>query len=142
MNSSNPLIGTWTYRSWINNPTPVDVEPPDKKCEKLTELLFAEAELVLEEAPFGQIKGKLNMGADGTLTIFGSAAYGSPFNVRFQGVGKDQGSPSEGWVYDYIGWLIPAWPNGVDQKAAIVGSVIRTVPHSNGQAKAGKVASF
>ena len=39
-------------------------------------------------------------------------------------------------------WLIPAWPNSVDQRPSIVGSVIRTVPHSNGQFKAGEVASF
>jgi hypothetical protein len=48
----------------------------------------------------------------------------------------------ERWVYDYIGYLVPIWPNGVDQRAAIVGSVIRTVPHSNGQARAGYTASF
>ena len=40
-------------------------------------------------------------------------------------------------------WIfVPIWPNGVDQRAAIVGSVIRTVPHNNGQARAGYVASF
>jgi hypothetical protein len=38
--------------------------------------------------------------------------------------------------------LIPIWPNGVDQRPAIVGSVIRMVPHSNGQARAGYIASF
>ena len=46
------------------------------------------------------------------------------------------------WVYDYVGYLVPIWPNGVDKRAAIVGSVIRTVPHNNGQARAGYVASF
>lgn len=82
------------------------------------------------------------MGSYGTLTMFGSTGFGAPFSIRIQGVGKDPGSQSEGWVYDYLGWYIPAWPNGVDQRPAIVGTVIRTVAHSNGQAKAGKVASF
>ena len=51
------------------------------------------------------------------------------------------------WIYDYIGWLVPAWPNsdGRLQRDAIVGSVVRTIPHSNGQggtSPAGVVASF
>jgi hypothetical protein len=139
---NSPLTGKWTYRSWINDPEPVDIEPSDKKCAALTKLLFAEAELIIEDNGTGEMKGKLNIGSSGSLTLFGSVGYGAPFSVRFQGVGKDKGSPSEGWVYDYVGWLVPSWPNGVDQKPAIVGSVIRTVPHSNGKATAGKVASF
>jgi hypothetical protein len=139
---NNPFVGKWTYRSFINDPDPVDVDPPEKKAEKIAKLLLFEAELVLEAAPSGEIQGKLNTGAYGTLTVFGSGGYGSPFSIRIQAVGKDKGSPSEGWIYDYIGWLIPAWPNGVDQRPSIVGSVIRTVPHSNGQFKAGEVASF
>jgi len=139
---NSPLAGKWTYRSWINDPEPVDIEPADKKCQALTKLLFAEAELVIQDNGMGEIKGKLNMGDSGSLTLLGFAGYGAPFSVRFQGVGKDKGSPSEGWVYDYVGWLVPSWPNGVDQKPAIVGSFIRTVPHSNGKATAGKVASF
>ena len=139
---SPPLIGNWTYRSWINDPERVDAAPTDKICERLKKLLFAEATLTIEDVSGGELRGKLDMGESGTLTLFGSVGYGSPFSVRFQGVGKGIGSPSEGWVYDYIGWLVPVWPNGVDQKPAIVGSVVRTVPHSNGQAKAGKVASF
>jgi hypothetical protein len=142
MNVSDPLVGNWTYRSWLNDPNPVDVTPPAKMCERLTSILFAEAKLVIKDAFGGQLKGKLDMGSSGSLTLFGSVGYGNPFSVRFQGVGKDKNSPSAGWVYDYIGWLVPAWPNGVDQRSAIVGSVIRTVPHSNGKAKAGLVASF
>jgi hypothetical protein len=139
---NQPLYGKWTYRSWINDPDPIDITPPEKKAEKMAKLLFAEAVLVLESAPAGQIRGKLDMGTYGTLTMFGSVGYGTPFSIRMQGVGKDKGSPSEGWVYDYIGWLIPDWPNGVNQRPAIVGSVIRTVSHSDGKAKAGVVASF
>jgi hypothetical protein len=63
----------------------------------------------------------------------------NPFALRFQGSGDIGG---ERWVYDYVGYLVPIWPNGVDQSAAIAGSVIRTIPHSNGQARAGYVASF
>ena len=124
---NNPFVGKWTYRSWINDTDPVAVDPPEKKAEKTAKLLLFEAELVLEAAPAGEIQGKLNTGAYGTLTVFGSVGYSSPFSIRIQAVGEDKGSPSEGWIYDYIGWLIPAWPNGVDQRPSIVGSVIRTV---------------
>ena len=33
------------------------------------------------------------------------------------------------------------WPNGVDQIEALVGSLIRTIPHPGGE-EAGLVASF
>lgn len=48
----------------------------------------------------------------------------------------------EEWVYDYLGYLVPAWPNGRDQAETIVGSVVRAVPHSGGQAAAGFTATF
>ncbi len=34
----------------------------------------------------------------------------------------------EQWIYGYIGWLVPAWPNSTDTLdcPAIVGSVVRT----------------
>ena len=48
----------------------------------------------------------------------------------------------EEWVYDYLGYLVPAWSDGVNQVETIVGSVIRTVPHSGGQAPAGFTATF
>jgi len=51
----------------------------------------------------------------------------------------------EEWVYDCEGDAIRPWPNGpngMDQRPAIVGTVVRTVPHSNGKSRAGVVASF
>jgi hypothetical protein len=63
--------------------------------------------------------------------------------ARFQGTGIVNG---EQWIYDYEGYLVNHWPNGVQQRPAIVGSVIRTIPHSGGEpgtvAPAGVVASF
>jgi hypothetical protein len=64
--------------------------------------------------------------------------------VRFQGKGLVSGSE---WIYDYIGWLVPVWPNSTTtlQRPAIVGSVTRTIPHPSdggGTAPAGVVASF
>ena len=59
--------------------------------------------------------------------------------MRFQGRGATPGV--EDLVYDYVGYLAPVWPNGVDQRPAIVGSIVRTEPHSGG-AEPGFVASW
>ena len=132
--TTDPFQGTWTYRSFLNDP---DIN------KAFNDLKFAAADLVFEKAAFGTVKGRLSFGDD-FLKLTGAASYGNPFAVRFEGVGATPGTIEDGkpWIYDYQGYLVPAWPNGVDQRPAIVGSVIRTVPHSGGQAKAGVVASF
>ena len=59
--------------------------------------------------------------------------------MRFQGVGIEGEAKSDNWVYDYEGFLAPTWPNGIEQRSAIVGTIVRTLPHSQGNAKAGVV---
>jgi hypothetical protein len=124
------FFGTWTYRSLLSNP---DINVDFDKLE------FARATLVLDDAPVGVLRGRLSFGDD-FLTLRGNLTYGNPFTARFQGKGGTEGT--KGWVYDYLAFLVPSWPDGVDQRPALVGSVIRTVPHSDGKAKAGVVASF
>ena len=131
--SDNPFVGTWTYRSFLNN---ADVNKP------FNDLEFGRGTIVIEEAPMQSLKGTIG-GPSWSLTLTGVRAYGNPMYARFQGVGQVKG---EQWIYDYEGYLVPDWPNGVDQIAAIVGSVIRTIPHSGSQPgtvnPAGVVASF
>lgn len=139
--SDNPFVGTWNYRSLYNNPDDVT---------DWNALQFGYGTLVIT-APStdtlgGTIGGSLGPGAGNwSLNLHGSIGYGSPGQVRFQGVGVVNG---EEWVYDYIGWLVPVWPNSNDllQTAAIVGSIVRTVPHSGSEPgtvnPAGVVASF
>lgn len=125
----SPFTGKWSYRSFLNN--------PDLSVE-FNELRFGAGNLVLEEPQFGEVVGTL--GGDGwSLDLKGWSSYGSPFEIRFQGSGIIS---EELWVYDYHGFLTPKWPNGNDQRAAILGTIVRTVPHSNGQAEAGYVASW
>ena len=132
--NDNPLVGTWTYRSLLNEP---DLGTSFDKLE------FGRATLVFEAASPELLRGTI--GGDGwSLTLHGSRAYGSPMQVRFQGRGIVSG---EEWVYDYIGWLVPVWPNSepAKQRAAIVGSVVRTVPHASGgggTSPAGVTTSF
>ena len=139
--NDNPFVGTWTYRSLLNDP---DINTDFDNLE------FGRGTLVItapsSDTLGGTIGGSLGPGqGNWSLDLHGSIGYGSPAQVRFQGRGLVQG---EEWVYDYIGWLVPVWPNSNDQlqRAAIVGSVVRTIPHSGGQpgtvAPAGVVASF
>ena len=139
--SDNPLVGTWTYRSFNND--------PDLGTDVST-LLFGDGTIEItapsSDTLGGTIGGSLGPGAGNwLLNLHGSIGYGSPGQVRFQGVGVVNG---EEWVYDYIGWLVPVWPNSNNllQRAAIVGSVVRTVPHSGSAPgpvhPAGVVASF
>jgi len=130
--SDNPFVGSWTYRSLLNNP---DVKVDFDKLE------FGRGTIVIEEAPMQLLKGTIG-GPGWSLTLKGARQYGNPMHARFQGTGKVNGAE---WVYDYEGYLVPAWPNGVDQRPAIVGSVIRTIPHPSGKGKvapAGVSASF
>jgi hypothetical protein len=132
---ANPFVGTWTYRSLLNDPD---------GNKKFNDLQFGEGTLVITETAPSTLGGTI--GGDGwSLELHGSFGFGSPMQVRFQGKGRVGG---EEWIYDYIGWLVPVWPNSTDalQRAAIVGSVVRTAPHSAGKsgpvAPAGVVASF
>jgi hypothetical protein len=128
---NSPLIGNWTYRSFLNNP---DGSVP------FNDLEFGEGTITVVPSEMDEFTGTIG-GPGWRLTLYGSASYGNPFTVRFQGKGVVSG---EEWIYDYIGYLVPVWPNGVDQVPALVGSVIRTIPHSSngGTAPAGVVASF
>jgi len=134
MSSRNPFVGSWTYRSLLN-----DVDP----AKPFNDLEFGVGTIVIEEAAEELLTGTIG-GEGWSLALHGSRAYGSPMQVRFQGKGVVSG---EEWIYDYIGWLVPVWPNSTDtlQRPAIVGSVVRTIPHSSGTGgtnPAGVVASF
>ena len=129
MNKDNPFIGRWSYRSFRNDPD---------LSKEFNDLRFGAGTLVLDKPESGHLSGSLG-GEGWNFNLVGEYAYGNPFALGFQGSGDIDG---ETWVYDYVGYLVPIWPNGVDQRPAIVGSIVRTLPHSNGQAKAGYVASF
>jgi hypothetical protein len=132
--NNNPFVGSWTYRSLLNDP---DITKPFNNLE------FGRGTIAIHEADFQLLKGTI--GGDGwSLELHGSRAYGSPMQARFQGKGLVNG---EEWIYDYIAWLVPDWPNSnaTLQKLAMVGSVVRTIPHSSsggGISPAGVVASF
>lgn len=127
------LAGQWSYRSLLNDP---DVSTAFNNLE------FGRGTIAVDEAPMGVFAGRI-FGPGWLLTLNGSIGYGTPWSVRFQGRGVVSG---EEWIYDYIGYVVPPWPNGLEQRPAIVGSVTRTIPHSGGSpgtvSPAGVVCSF
>jgi hypothetical protein len=132
--ADKPFVGSWTYRSLLNQ---TDASVPFNSLE------FGVGTIVIDDGPMELLTGTI--GGDGwSLALHGSRGYGSPAQVRFQGKGLVSG---EEWIYDYIAWLVPVWPNSTAtlQKTAMVGSVVRTIPHSSGNggvSPAGVVASF
>jgi hypothetical protein len=131
--SDNPFVGTWTYRSLLNDP---DVNTDFNSLE------FGRGTIEIREDAMQLLTGTIG-GPGWSLALKGSREYGTPMRARFQGVGIVGG---EQWIYDYEGYLVAHWPNGVQQRPAIVGSVIRTIPHSGSEPgtvnPAGVVASF
>jgi len=135
--SQNPnigsLVGSWTYRSFLSNPD---------LATAFNDLEFGRANLTVCDAPHCVFKGRIfddDPAFPWALELNGSINYGNPYDLRFQGRGIVKG---EEWVYDYEGYVIRPWPNGIDQRPTFVGTVVRTVAHSQGKSKAGVVASF
>lgn len=132
---NNPFVGTWTYRSLLNDPD---------GSKAFNDLEFGEGTLVITEVGSATLGGTIG-GPGWSLSLHGSFGYGSPMQVRFQGKGLVGG---EEWIYDYIGWLVPTWPNSNStlERRSFVGSVVRTIPHSGSEPgtvnPAGVVASF
>ena len=128
--ATQPRIdGKWTYRSFHNN--------PDLSTE-FNKLKFSAGHLELVTHPNGSLSGSL--GDTGwRLNLKGWYTLGTPPTVRFQGTGMIS---DELWIYDYMGFVTLNWPNGEEQRPAIVGTIVRTKAHSNGASKAGYVASW
>jgi hypothetical protein len=128
----NPALGTWTYRSFLNNP---DIG------QAFNDLEFGRGELRIDELRPGVFEGRLWFGDTYQFGLRGTADLSSfPASVRFRGVGDT--TDSKGQIYDYAGFFLPMWSNGESQRAAIAGTTVRSVAHNGGQAKAGFVGTF
>lgn len=125
------LFGNWTYRSFMNHPD---------ETLSFNDLFFALATLEFSySADMGVLQGRLIFSDKiNVMDLKGSIHYGYPFTLRFQGIGITDSIKN--YTYDYLGFMIPQWPNGIEQRPAIVGSVVRTLPHDD--RPAGVVASF
>lgn len=122
--------GRWTYRSLHNFP----IDTPFCNLE------FATAVMKFEKMSGDTIIGILDMGDFGILNLHGNIIRdNNSTTFQFQGDGVPN-SNTNGWQYNYQGYVVPKWTNGINQVDACVGSVIRSKDHGN--SKAGKSASF
>jgi hypothetical protein len=131
------LNGHWTYRSFINNPVPVNGD-----AQKALHLIFGEGDLSFVSADDRLFKAVLDFGGGAAMDLFGSLVDGHGVNppaLLITGTGREGASTAK-WVYQYQGYIVPNWAERVNQVPAIVGTVIRTIPHNGGAA--GVVVSF
>ncbi|MEU6537886.1 hypothetical protein [Streptomyces sp. NPDC047000] len=132
------LAGTYTYRSFLDLPDPVD---------DFNRLRFAQLELRLSVEPGGAISGALVFSdtPDGFLgmDITGKATNGSLVHFTLTGRGQPD-TPISDFHYEYDGVLLPHWPTGVDQRQTLAGTLLRAANHGSGPdlALAGQTASF
>jgi hypothetical protein len=124
--------GSWTYRSLLNN---TDWTLP------FNQLKFASAIMDLKTISNDSISGILYW-ADNPkqgLNITGKFYYQDTTTCySLIGTGTAAlGTP--GWQYDYKGYIVAKWTNGVKQADVLVGSTIRAKPHDG--APAGDVAT-
>ncbi|MBL4661015.1 MAG: hypothetical protein JKY19_11720 [Alcanivoracaceae bacterium] len=136
MNGLNQQFnGLWTYRSYKNDTATLNPDTP------LGDLLFGMGDIEIVDSAVNELHGRI-FGSGWELNLNGYKTFGNPNEVRFQGRGIVGGHQ---WVYDYVAYLINDWPDGVDQVPALVGSIVRTIPHPNssgGINPAGEVASW
>jgi len=134
------LRGYWTYRSFINNPNPVD---------SFDQIRFGEGELFLNVRQDGNVSGSLSFPAQpgaefkAFMDITGSVTNWSPITLRFTGTGRKDTDIFD-FKYEYFCSLAHTWENGINQRAALVGTIVRSQDHGAGDqvAKAGATASF
>jgi hypothetical protein len=134
--SAQGLKGEWTYRSFVNEPKPVGGD-----AQTALGLIFGEGALTVSQADSGGFKAALSFGGKAVMDLVGSfrpAAAGAPAVIAARGTGR-KGSGIEDFVYDYIFYPVAAWPGGIDQRQAMVGTVMRAADH--GSAKKGAVVS-
>lgn len=124
------FTGSWTYRSLINAP----MNTP------FADLEFATAVMRFQRTAGDSIFGILDMGPGWALNLKGKTTTcngSTTFYIQGDGVPNTN---TANWQYNYQGYIVPKWRNGVGQVETCVGSVIRAKPHGN--AKAGMTASF
>ncbi len=130
------LVGTWTYRSFKNDPTSMAGNP-----QGMLSLFFAQAEFRFKAVNDVAFEGTIDWNGGGLDLSGVLIPGGSQTPVAFSIVGMGRpGTGTDGWQYDYSGCLAYTWLNGIDQIPALVGTLVRVKPHDG--EPAGYTASF
>ncbi|MFG2226322.1 hypothetical protein [Streptomyces sp. NPDC048644] len=133
------LTGTYTYRSFLNRPEPVD---------DFNKLRFAQLELRLAAEPDGTVSGALvfseEPGAEPiAMDMVGRASGSSPMAFTLTGRGRPNSAIAD-FHYEYDGIALRHWETGIGQRMTLAGTVLRAEDHGSGSslAKAGQTAGF
>lgn len=136
------LTGYYTYRSFIDNPKPVN---------DFNRIKFAEAELYLHVQLDGNVTGMLLFPAepgtrDKTImdVINGNVKNNSDqFTIKFTTQGRQNTQISD-YLYSFNGIVSHSWKNNAKQRFSLTGTVLRVQDHGTDDqiAKAGVTASF
>lgn len=125
------IAGQYVYRSLHNN---------QNLGEDFSKLRFGEGIISLTQTDESNVSGELDMGGDYKLILNG-IVEGFDNHVALYMKGEGLGNtPTEGWIYEYSGYVAYSWPNGIDQIKTITGTVVRSADHGN--SGAGYTGSF
>jgi hypothetical protein len=133
------ITGSYTYRSFLNIPEPVD---------NFDKLRFGQLELRLLVESGGALSGALLFPAPPgveplVMDISGSVSAWSPIRFSFAGRGRPSTVIAD-FHYEYDGAVLRHWETGIDQRLTLAGTVLRAENHGSGAslARAGQTASF
>src|SRR5205085_5073935 len=126
------LTGKWTDRSYHNAPSLVGGDH-----QAALALIFGEGVFDFGAGEGNHFHGALGMGTGYALTLEGE---GDEAGFSIVGLGI-QGTPTQGWRYDYHGAGGYEWPEAVDQVPTLLGTVVRVNAHGP-SSPAGYTASF
>jgi hypothetical protein len=151
------FAGSWIYRSFVNKADLLPELDRDninvEDAKKWAGYMFGQGVMVFHPTVTGGLSGIFRLGTDAEPLDMILQGKIEQKNEHIQFSWNAKGIPntdSDGWLYEYDGNYINAWPDGARQVEAIVGSVIRNQPHNDlapeqtidRAARRGTVASF
>lgn len=133
--------GQWEFHSFRSD----KLQGPIPDDTPASAFIFGEGVLQLEVSSAGNVTGTLDMGSGYVLDIEGKVRSShepdrQAATLAASGSGR-RGSPTAGWKYSYVGYMVPSWPGGIGEQQCFVGTVVRDAAHGP-KAPAGYVAPF
>lgn len=105
------LLGTWTYRSFHNDPN------PNLSSQSLVSGVWT---LKIDGFTGDSFSGTMSSGGV-TMDVSGSAKSDDPVKVEFTASTTVTG---EVWGYDGAGYIVPEWDSANNQPLSMVGSIV------------------
>jgi hypothetical protein len=131
------LSGTWTYRSFRNEPALAGTD-----AAAALSLIAFEGYLDLDATGSDTFRGGLGTTTGLSLTLGGSLLRPGGPGEAFEMIGLGlPGTATEGWRFEWRFTRAPSFPGAADQVPALLGTVLRTGSLGPGGDRA-RTASF